>query len=185
MTNNHTRLCFVLQKDCYFNWFCNFSFLSQNPGRVLKGHYCLCLGQERVIDCNFMKLMQLSFWLDFQMLSMRNGLSLHPMCLPGVLPPMLLPLHQTGLGYNEGPRFLNNNRGVSTFSGGEESLMHSAYNLSNTCITISNQPMVMPSASNVATPDVSLGFEQSIQPHFRPVSLPTSSKVSTSAWTYN
>ncbi|PON65059.1 Basic helix-loop-helix transcription factor [Parasponia andersonii] len=103
--------------------------------------------------------------LQVQMLSMRNGLSLHPMCLPGVLQPMQLPLPQTGLGYNEGPKYLNSNRGISTFSGVEESLMHSAYNLSNTS-TISNQPTTIPSLANIATtPEPSLGFEQSIQTH--------------------
>ena len=114
------------------------------------------------------------------MLSVRNGLSLHPMCLPAVVHPMQLPLPQTGFEYNEGPKLLNPNRGINTLSGGEESLMQSAYNLSNTC-TISNPPITIHSVANVANPDASHSFEQSIHTHFRPITLPTSSKVSAPA----
>lgn len=112
--------------------------------------------------------------LQVQMLSMRNGLSLHPMCLPGVHP-MQLPLPETGLGYNEGIKFLDSGRGMNMFPGREENMMHSTYNLSNPC-TISNQPVILPSVANVASSEASLGFEHSIQTRFGPINLPTSSK---------
>ncbi|GMI91794.1 hypothetical protein HRI_002848700 [Hibiscus trionum] len=41
--------------------------------------------------------------LQVHMLSMRNGMSLYPMCLPGVPQPMQMP--STGMGYNEGHGF--------------------------------------------------------------------------------
>ncbi|KAG8637755.1 hypothetical protein MANES_15G162050v8 [Manihot esculenta] len=40
-------------------------------------------------------------------LQAQNGLSLHPMCLPGVLPPMNLPM--TGLNFDEGSGLLDTN----------------------------------------------------------------------------
>ncbi|XP_057989633.1 transcription factor SPATULA isoform X7 [Hevea brasiliensis] len=45
--------------------------------------------------------------LQVQMLTMRNGLSLHPMCLPGVRQPMQLPM--TGLNFDEVNGLLNTN----------------------------------------------------------------------------
>lgn len=107
------------------------------------------------------------------MLSMRNGLNLHPMCLPGVMHPMQLPLSQTGLGYNEGNKYLNSS---STLSSSEERSMQSAYNLSNSC-NISNQQIAIPSVTNITTLEAALGFEQSIQAHYVPFNLPISSKV--------
>ncbi|EXC32837.1 Transcription factor SPATULA [Morus notabilis] len=114
--------------------------------------------------------------LQVQMLSMRNGLSQHPICLPGVLHPMQLPLPQTGLTYNEGIKFLDSSRGMNTFSGREENMMHTPYNLLDPC-TISNQPVIIPSVANVDSSEASLGFEQSIQTRYGPINLPTSSKV--------
>lgn len=109
------------------------------------------------------------------MLSIRNGLNLHPMCLPGVMHPMQLPLSPIGMGYNEGNKYVNLNGGLSSLSSSEERAMQSAYNLSNSC-SISNQPIAMPSETNI-TLEAALGFEQSIQDHYRPFNLSSSSKV--------
>ncbi|KAL5558826.1 hypothetical protein UlMin_035037 [Ulmus minor] len=114
--------------------------------------------------------------LQVQMLSMRNGISLHPMCFPGMMHPMQLPLPQTGMGYNEENKFLSSSRGISTFFGREESLMPSAYNVPSAC-TISNQLFPMQSIANLPPPEASLGFEQSIHAHYRPFNLPTSSQA--------
>ncbi|KAF3446632.1 hypothetical protein FNV43_RR11812 [Rhamnella rubrinervis] len=113
--------------------------------------------------------------LQVQMLSMRNGFNLHSMCLPGVMHPMQLPLSQTGMGYNEGNKYLNSSGGLTALSSSEERSMQSAYNLSNSC-NISNQPIAIPSVTNITTLEAALGFEQSIQAHYRPFNLPTSSK---------
>ncbi|KAJ8772854.1 hypothetical protein K2173_028031 [Erythroxylum novogranatense] len=77
--------------------------------------------------------------LQVQMLTMRNGLSLHPMCLPGVAQPMQLPL--SGLGFEEGNILLNANSNTGAFSANEERSIHSSHKLPSQC-TISNQPVV-------------------------------------------
>ncbi|KAK3002049.1 hypothetical protein RJ639_021342 [Escallonia herrerae] len=57
--------------------------------------------------------------LQVQMLTMRNGLSLHPVYLPESLQSMQLP--QREIGYDEGSRLMDANRG-DTFCGSQESL---------------------------------------------------------------
>lgn len=109
-----------------------------------------------------------------QMLTMRNGLSLHPMWLPGVLPSMQLP--QTGMVFEEGNGLLNTNRGTETFSTNEESSVQSGFNLSNQC-TISNQLIRVPSSANISTSETSFGLEPMIQAHYGPFNLSSSSKV--------
>ncbi|PQQ14346.1 transcription factor SPATULA-like isoform X1 [Prunus yedoensis var. nudiflora] len=112
--------------------------------------------------------------LQVQMLTMKNGLSLHPMCLPGVMQPMQLP--HMGLGLEEGSnKFPKSSSGISPFYESEENPMQSAFNISPGC-TISNQPMVLPSVANVPTSEATFGFEPSIQALYRPFSVPTSSK---------
>lgn len=98
------------------------------------------------------------------------------MCLPGALQPMQVSLPHTGLGYNERNKFLNSSRGLNTFSTSEETLMQSAYNLSNSC-NISNRPTILGSVSDISTSEAALGFEKSIQALYRPFNLPASSKV--------
>ncbi|EOY14413.1 hypothetical protein QUC31_000026 [Theobroma cacao] len=111
--------------------------------------------------------------LQVQMLSMRNGLSLYPMCLPGVLQPTQLP--PTGMGYDEGNRFFSPNTEAGTFSSNEESLMNTPFNLSNPC-TISNQPIVAPSVANISNLEASFGFKSSAEAHCGSFSHSTSSK---------
>uniref|UniRef100_A0A2N9H646 BHLH domain-containing protein n=1 Tax=Fagus sylvatica TaxID=28930 RepID=A0A2N9H646_FAGSY len=89
-----------------------------------------------------------------QMLSMRNGVSLHPMCLPGVLQPIQLP--RTGLSFDEGNGCLNSSRGMGIVFGNEESSRQSASNHPNLC-TLSNQPFVIPSVTNITISETSIG----------------------------
>ncbi|XP_022772201.1 transcription factor SPATULA-like isoform X2 [Durio zibethinus] len=94
--------------------------------------------------------------LQVQMLSMRNGLGLYPMCLPGVLQEMQLP----PTGYDGGNGFFSPNKIAGTFSSNEENLMNTPF--SNSCI-ISNQPIVAPSVANISNLESSFGFEASAE----------------------
>ncbi|KAE8674761.1 putative Basic helix-loop-helix DNA-binding superfamily protein [Hibiscus syriacus] len=51
--------------------------------------------------------------LQLQMLSMKNGLNLYSMCLPGVPQPMQM--HPAGMGYDEGHRFFSPIIGAGIF----------------------------------------------------------------------
>ncbi|GKV10256.1 hypothetical protein SLEP1_g21649 [Rubroshorea leprosula] len=108
--------------------------------------------------------------LQVQMLSMRNGLSLYPMCLPGVLQPtQLLP---TGLVYEQGNAVFSHNAGtIGTFS----SSTSAPFNVSNQA-TISNQPIVAPPNANTANVEFSFDFEASARAHYGSFSHSTSSK---------
>ena len=108
------------------------------------------------------------------MLSMRNGLSLYPMCLPGALQPMHMP--PTGMGYDEGHGFFNPNVGAGTFSSNEESSMNTPFNLSNPC-TIPNLPVVASSVANMSNLETSICFESSAGALYGSLSHSTSSKV--------
>lgn len=133
-----------------------------------------------------------SLWSVLQMLSMRNGLSLHPMCLPGVLQSIQLP--QPGMSFDERNGSLNLSRGMGTFFGNEESLRQSASDLPNQC-ALSNQPFVIPSATNLTISETSIGsinplvlqsnqsIDESAQAHYHTLNLP-SSQV-TLVWTCN
>ncbi|XVE70109.1 hypothetical protein DITRI_Ditri10aG0045100 [Diplodiscus trichospermus] len=100
-----------------------------------------------------------------QMLSMRNGLGLYPMCLPGVPQPMQLPPRV--VSYDEGDGFFNPSTGAGTFPSNEESSMKTPFNLSNPC-TISNQQIVAPSSANISNLDASFGFESSAEAQLDP-----------------
>lgn len=119
-------------------------------------------------------------WLVSQMLTVRNGLSLHPMWLPGVLEPMQLP--QTGIVFDEGNELLHTNRGTNNISANEETTVQTAFNLSNQC-NISNQPIAIPSVADTNTPETPFGLEPLIQSHYEPFNL-QSSKV-TLVWATN
>ncbi|XP_022996778.1 transcription factor SPATULA-like [Cucurbita maxima] len=99
--------------------------------------------------------------LQVQMLSMRNGLSLLPVCLPGKLQPIQLP--QMGLDLDVGNAFLMSRRGIDTsFTGNEGRPMQSTFNLSNKC-NLSDQSIAIPSAPNTTTSEMAFGFEPTIQ----------------------
>ncbi|XVF36302.1 hypothetical protein REPUB_Repub19eG0046700 [Reevesia pubescens] len=111
--------------------------------------------------------------LQVQMLSMRNGWSLYPMCLPGVLQQMQMPT--TGMGYDEGNGFFSPNAVAGTFSSNEESSMNTPFNLSNPC-TISNLPIAAPSIANISNLEASFGFEAYAEAHYGSFTHSTSSK---------
>ncbi|GMY28702.1 transcription factor SPATULA-like isoform X1 [Fagus crenata] len=125
--------------------------------------------------------------LQVQMLSMRNGVSLHPMCLPGVLQPIQLP--RTGLSFDEGNGCLNSSRGMGIVFGNEESSRQSASNHPN-LFTLSNQPFVIPSVTNITISETSIGsinplvlrsnqsIEESAQAHYNTLNLPSSKEIS-------
>ncbi|KAF5468237.1 hypothetical protein F2P56_012405 [Juglans regia] len=108
--------------------------------------------------------------VQVQMLSMRNGLSLHPMCLPGVQQP------RTGISFGEGNGYLNSSSGMGTFPGNEESWRQSVYNLGNQC-TLPSQPYVISSGKNATTLETSFGFEESSQAHCEPLNLSYSKEI--------
>ncbi|XP_039052485.1 transcription factor PIF3-like isoform X1 [Hibiscus syriacus] len=101
--------------------------------------------------------------LQVQMLSMRNGLSLYPMPLPGAPQPMQMP--PTGMGYANGHGSFNPNIGAGTFSSNEEGTMNTPFDLSGPS-TVSHLPVVQPSAANMTNLEASIGFESSAGAHY-------------------
>ncbi|KAJ7966600.1 transcription factor SPATULA-like [Quillaja saponaria] len=98
--------------------------------------------------------------LQAQMLSMRNGVSLHQMCLPGALQPIILP--QTGLNFDEHNGVQSSMREIVTLPGTVESLVQSACNIPKQC-TISNQPVGIPTVTYTNTSETSSRFQPSFQ----------------------
>ncbi|KAK7291110.1 hypothetical protein RIF29_06003 [Crotalaria pallida] len=97
--------------------------------------------------------------LQVQTLMMRNGLSLHPMSLPGGVRPMIFP--QTGLNFDEANQFQNFNSGIASFSN-DESMLRPSYNFSKHG-SISNQSVVPASMTNITTSDTSTSFQPYIK----------------------
>ncbi|XP_027330872.1 transcription factor SPATULA-like [Abrus precatorius] len=97
--------------------------------------------------------------LQVQMLMVRNGLSWHPMSLPGGLRPMILP--QTGLNLDEGNGFQNSTSAVAS-TANDESLVRHAFSFPRQC-SISNQAIIIPSLTNKATSDISSSFQPTIK----------------------
>ncbi|XP_058221097.1 transcription factor SPATULA-like isoform X2 [Rhododendron vialii] len=93
--------------------------------------------------------------LQVQMLSMRNGLSLHPLCFPESLHSALMP--QPVLSFDEGNEVLNSNRGQDTFSRNQEISVQAAYDFPN------QVPM-----TNINNSETSFGLEPSMQNHYGP-----------------
>ncbi|XP_068342727.1 transcription factor SPATULA-like [Pyrus communis] len=109
--------------------------------------------------------------LQVQMLSMRNGMSLHPLCLPGTLQPVQLSQMRMELGEENRPLHLDM---TGTLHMNQESSTHNLFNLSNQC-TAANESYV-PDMSNVVNLETSFGLEPSIQSHLGPFQLPASSQ---------
>ncbi|KAL2974052.1 hypothetical protein AAZX31_14G081300 [Glycine max] len=97
--------------------------------------------------------------LQVQMLMMRNGLSLHPMSLPGGLRPMIMP--QTGLNLDGSNGFQNSTCAIAS-SSNDESLVRHAFSFPKQC-SISNKSIGVPSVKNIATSDTSSTFHPSIK----------------------
>ncbi|KAI9106878.1 hypothetical protein K1719_022406 [Acacia pycnantha] len=110
-------------------------------------------------------LKQLQF--QVQMLVMRNGLSLHPMCLPGGLQSMTLP---QALNFDDSDVYHNSSRGIASSSLNADECLVSPRDLRlpKHC-SISDQPLIIPSMAN---PDTSSGFRF----HIGQFDPPTSSK---------
>ncbi|KAK9284511.1 hypothetical protein L1049_023685 [Liquidambar formosana] len=109
--------------------------------------------------------------LQVQMLSMRNGLSLHPMCLPGVLQPIQPSQMRMGLG--EGNDSLHMNM-AGTLPVNQEMHTQTVFNLPNQCTTTNQPPL--PNMSQMINSETSFGLESSIQAHLGSFQLHTSSE---------
>ncbi|XP_059623901.1 transcription factor SPATULA-like isoform X2 [Cornus florida] len=109
--------------------------------------------------------------LQVQMLTMRNGLSLSPMCLPGVLQPTQL--SQTRMGFYEGNGSQNMNL-TGALAMNQETPTNTAFSLPNQCSN-PNQPSVA-NLSNIINSDTLFGLQSSIPSHFRPFQPHTSSE---------
>lgn len=103
---------------------------------------------------------------------MRNGLSLHPMCLPGVLQP--LQFSQTRMNFGEENGSLPMNMS-DTVPANPETSVQMVFDLPNQCS--SSNPASVPNMSNIITSETSFGLE-SIQAQFGPFQLLSSSQVS-------
>lgn len=111
-------------------------------------------------------------WLcfTFQMLSMRNGLSLHPMCLPGVLQPMQLSQMRMGIGEENGSLHMNV---TGTLPVNKDTIEYSLANQGT-----SSSHLSVPNLTDIINSETSFGLESSLQPHLGPFQLQTSSAVS-------
>ncbi|TYI01689.1 hypothetical protein ES332_A11G219500v1 [Gossypium tomentosum] len=108
--------------------------------------------------------------LQVQMLSMRNGLSLHPMCLPGVLQPLQFSQTRMNFGEENGSLPINMSE---TVPANPETSVQMVFDLPNQCS--SSNPGSVPNISNIITSETSFGLE-SIQAHFWPFQLLSSSQ---------
>ncbi|XP_068475773.1 transcription factor ALC-like isoform X3 [Phaseolus vulgaris] len=97
--------------------------------------------------------------LQVQMLMMRNGFSLHPMSLPGEQRPMIMP--QTGLNLDESDGLQNSTSAIAS-SSKEENLIRHAFSFPKQC-SISDQSVVVPSVTRLATSNAPSTFHPSIK----------------------
>uniref|UniRef100_A0A5B7AHN8 BHLH domain-containing protein n=1 Tax=Davidia involucrata TaxID=16924 RepID=A0A5B7AHN8_DAVIN len=109
--------------------------------------------------------------LQVQMLTMTNGLSLYPMCLPGVLQPTQL--SQVRMGFCEGNGSLKLNL-TGTLPVNQETLTNTVFSLPNQCPKPNESSMAH--LSNTINSETSFGLEPAIQGHLRPFHLHTSSE---------
>ncbi|OAY35468.1 transcription factor SPATULA isoform X2 [Manihot esculenta] len=106
--------------------------------------------------------------LQVQMLSMRNGISLHPMCLPGMLQPVQLSQYSRGFGEENVSQHMNIAGSLPLNQENPEQII---FDLPNQC-AISNQLSV----PNIINSETSFGMESSIRAHFGPFPLLRSSE---------
>ncbi|KAI9164889.1 hypothetical protein LWI28_004045 [Acer negundo] len=106
--------------------------------------------------------------LQVQMLTMKNGLSLHHMCLPGALQPFQFSQMKMGFGGENGSLHINTT-GTPTVN--QEDLTQSLLSLPGQC-TATNQLQV----SNTINSETSFGLDSSIQAQLGPFLLRTSSE---------
>lgn len=108
------------------------------------------------------------------MLSMRNGLSMHPLYLAGGIQPMQM--LQTGTSFDESNGLLNTNAGAGPITAAQETSIRTAFDLSSQC-TPSNQPIIVPTLTNLTNSETPFGFEPEMEAQYRPFNLSTPSKV--------
>lgn len=101
--------------------------------------------------------------LQVQMLSIRNGLSLHPMCLPGAVQPIQLPQMRMGFDEENAPLHMNM---APTFPVNNETSTENMFGLPNDRAVPSE-----PSMSNMMNSEISFGLESSIQTHRVPFQI--------------
>ncbi|KDP31951.1 hypothetical protein JCGZ_12412 [Jatropha curcas] len=106
--------------------------------------------------------------LQVQMLSMRNGISLHPMCLPGLLPPVQLSQLSRGFDEESGSQHMNIACSLPINQENQEQII---FDLPNQC-SVSNQLSV----PNIINSETSFGVDSSIRAHFGPFPLRSSTE---------
>ncbi|XP_038987269.1 putative transcription factor bHLH056 isoform X2 [Phoenix dactylifera] len=109
--------------------------------------------------------------LQVQMLSMRNGLNLHPVYLSGALQPLQTSQMCMGFGADNGTAM---NIGVGMLPLNQESAARDSFDLSNRPAS-SHQSIVIPSVTNITNPENSFGMEPS-QSHQGSFQLPVSAE---------
>ncbi|CAM8911293.1 unnamed protein product [Rhodiola kirilowii] len=109
--------------------------------------------------------------LQVQMLSMRNGVSLHPLCMPGVTQPLHLP-HE-GTSYGGGSDMMNTTSPVA-FPLNQEPSVQPSFEISNHRNS-SNQP-VQPTLSNIPNSDIAFGFDRTSEAHYTSFNFSSQSK---------
>ncbi|RZC48458.1 hypothetical protein C5167_016881 [Papaver somniferum] len=128
-----------------------------------------------VDNCSLGEAVSLVLIKDYAfMLSMRNGLSLHPLYLPGVLqPPQMTQMRNMSFGEgNALPQHMN--IGTGTHPASQEA--QNSFALSNQSTAL-HQPMVLPNMTNIALPTTSFGLDSSlIQLHHGQFQLSTASE---------
>lgn len=107
------------------------------------------------------------------MLSMRNGISLHPMCLPGIQQPLQLSHARVGYGEETASQHMNTTSFVSLDG---ETSAQTVFRPPNQCTSLDE--LSIPNASNIIRSETSFGLESSISAHFGPFPFRTCSEVS-------
>lgn len=97
--------------------------------------------------------------LQVQMLTMRNGFSLHQNYIPGCLPPIQLPVE-----FDEGNVLPNTGRGAEVVSGNQEVAMQNVFGTDNP--KGSSHQLLAPSITNNSSPGTSFRLESSFPDHY-------------------
>ncbi|KAH7566603.1 hypothetical protein JRO89_XS08G0197300 [Xanthoceras sorbifolium] len=109
--------------------------------------------------------------LQVQMLTLKNGLSLHPMCLPGALQPFQFSQMRMGFGGENESLHINT---TGTLNVNQETPTQSVFSLPSQS-TAANEFQVS-NMSNIINSETSFGLNSSIQAQFGPFLLRTSSE---------
>ncbi|KAF5736160.1 transcription factor SPATULA isoform X2 [Tripterygium wilfordii] len=109
--------------------------------------------------------------LQVQMLSLRNGISLHPLCLPGAMQPFQLSQLRIGFGEENVSEHMND-RGTRLLS--QETSTQAIYSHPNQSSVSKHVPVA--AMSNIMNSEPSFLLESSEQAHFGPFHIHTSSE---------